>query len=151
MTDVRWLDDTEASAWRGLWVMSHLLFDRLGRELQRRSGLSLAEYDILVRLSAVAGERIRMSELAEQTLASRSCLSHQVGRLEAAGLVRREACPTDRRGAFAVLTPKGHRVLEAAAPGHVQDVRAYLIDALTREQLTQLATIAHAVEARLTP
>lgn len=150
MTEVRWLDEIEAGAWRGLWAMSQLLFDRLNRELQQRSGLSLAEYDVLVQLSEAPECGIRMSALAEDTRCSRSRLSHQIDRMEAAGLVRRTACPTDRRGAFAVLTPKGRQALEAAAGGHVEDVRTYLIDALTREQLTQLAAIADAVGARVT-
>lgn len=150
MTEVRWLDNVEARAWRGLWVMSQLLFDRLNQELQQRSGLSLAEYDILVRLSAAPECRLRMSTLAEDTRCSRSRLTHQIDRMEAAGLVSRTACLTDRRGAFAVLTSKGHRALEAAAPGHVEDVRTHLIDALTREQLEQLAAITGAVQARVT-
>lgn len=128
--------------------MSQLLFERLNRELQQRSGLSLAEYDVLVRLSEASEYGLRMSALAEEAGCSRSRLSHQIDRMEAAGLVKRTACPTDRRGAFAVLTPQGRRALEAAAPGHVEDVRTYLIDALTRDQLEQLAAIADAVEAR---
>lgn len=150
MTEARWLDDPEASAWRGLWTMSQLLFDRLNRELQQRSGLSLAEYDVLFRLSEASECGLRMSALAEDTHCSRSRLSHQIDRMEADGLVRRMSCPTDRRGAFAVLTPKGRQVLEDAAPGHIGDVRTFLIDALTREQLAQLTAIADAVEARVT-
>lgn len=148
MTEARWLDNVEAGAWRGLWAMSQVLFDRLNRELQRRSGLSLVEYDVLVRLSEASECGLRMSALAKDAGCSRSRLSHQIDRMEAAGLVSRMTCPTDRRGAFAVLTPKGCQVLEAAAVGHVEDVRIYLIDALTREQLEQLATIADAVRAR---
>jgi DNA-binding MarR family transcriptional regulator len=148
MTEARWLDDVEAGAWRGLWVMSHLLFDRLNRELERRSGLSLAEYHVLARLADASERGLRMSALAEDARCSRSRLSHQIDRMEAAGLVSRVTCPTDRRGAFAVLTPKGRHALEAAAPGYAKDVRTYLIDVLTREQLEQLAAIASAVEAR---
>lgn len=148
MTPPRWLDDLETGAWRGLWAMSQLLFERLNRELQQRSGLSLAEYDVLVRLSEASEHGLRMSALAEEAGCSRSRLSHQIDRMETAGLVKRAACPTDRRGAFAVLTPQGRRALVAAAPGHVEDVRTYLVDALTREQLQQLAAIAGAVQAR---
>jgi AraC-like DNA-binding protein len=133
MTDARWLDDVEADAWRGLWGMTQALFDTLNRELQRRSGLSLMEYDVLVRLAEASECGLRMSALAKDAGCSRSRLSHQIDRMEAAGLVTRA---------------KGRQVLEAAAPGHVDDVRIYLIDALTREQLEQLATIADAVQAR---
>jgi len=149
MSKARWLDETEAAAWRGLWAMSHLVFDRLGRELQRHSGLSIAEYDILVRLDTAEDGRIRMSALAEQTLAPRARLSYQIKGMQAAGLVDREECTTDRRGAFAVLTAAGREALRDTAPAHVQDVHTYLIEALTREQLEQLGTIADAVEAHL--
>jgi DNA-binding MarR family transcriptional regulator len=149
MSDETWLDDTEAGAWRGLWAMSHVLFDRLGRALQQRSGLSLFEYDILVRLSAAPGQRLRMSELAAQTLSSRARLSYQIKGMIAASLVAREEAASDRRGAFAVLTARGRRKLEDAAPGHVSDVRRHLINALDRTQLQQLADIADAVESHL--
>lgn len=149
MDDGVWLDDTEAGAWRGLWAMSHVLFARLGRELQARSGLSLFEYDILVRLAAAPDKRMRMSQLAERTLSSRARLSYQLKGMLADGLVDRQEATTDRRGAFAVLTPKGKRTLEDAAPGHVAAVRRHFIDALNRRQLEQLAGIADAVEAHL--
>lgn len=149
MSGPHWLDEVEAAAWRGLWAMSHMLFDRLGRELQAHSGLSLFEYDILVRLAAAPEQRMRMSDLATQVLSSRARLSYQIKGMLAQGLVIREECTTDRRGAFAVLTTQGARKLEDAAPGHVAEVRRHLVDALDPTQLQQLADIADAVETHL--
>ena len=145
MPAVWWLDDEEQEAWRAFLDATRLLFDRLDRELQRRSQISHADYEILVRLSEAPGRRMRMSELAARTQFSRSRLSHAVGRLEEAGWVTREDCPTDRRGAFAVLTDAGWEALRQAAPGHVGDVRHLLFDRLSREQVRALAAISRAL------
>lgn len=110
-----------------------------------------AYYEILVRLSEAPDRRLRMSELADSAGTSRSRLSHAVARLEEAGWVRREACPTDRRGAFAVLTDAGLEALTEAAPGHVEGVRAYLFDQLSAAQVEQLRRISEAVVANLAP
>jgi DNA-binding MarR family transcriptional regulator len=104
-----------------------------------------AYYEILVRLSESAGHTLRMSDLADACGSSRSRLSHAVARLEESGWVRREDCPTDRRGQLAVLTDEGYAVLKAAAPGHVEDVRRHLFDALTPTQVDQLRRISEAV------
>src|SRR5687768_5846996 len=122
----RWLTPTEMRAWRGLLTTDRLLFEQLGRDLGRDAGLSMADYEVLVQLSEADDRRLRMSDLASMSLLSKSRLSHQVGRLEEAGWVRRESCPSDRRGAFAVLTEEGFSVLAAAAPGHVDSVRKHL-------------------------
>jgi DNA-binding MarR family transcriptional regulator len=124
--------------WRAYLAASTLLQDRLSRELQASHGLTMADYEILVRLSESSERRLRMSELADSTLASRSRLSHQVDRLEKAGLVRREACEHDRRGANAVLTEHGMSVLVAAAPTHVEGVREHLVDLLTDREFAAL-------------
>jgi DNA-binding MarR family transcriptional regulator len=137
----RWLTDTEMQAWRGLLTTDRLLFEQLGRDLQQDSGLSMADYEVLVQLSEAPGRRLRMTELAAMSLLSKSRLSHQVARMEDAGWVRREACHDDRRGAFAVLTDGGFDVLVAAAPGHVESVRAHLFDHLSAEEVRQLAAI----------
>ena len=145
VADTRWLDDGEQRAWRAFLGASRLLLDTLDRELQHDAGMPHTYYEILVRLSEAPQRRLRMSELADAMLGSRSRLSHAVTRLEEAGWVRRTECPTDRRGQFAVLTQEGHRVLAAAAPGHVDGVRRHLLDALSAEQVDQLAAIGEAV------
>jgi DNA-binding MarR family transcriptional regulator len=144
-----WLDPDELRTWRGFVEAAQLLFDRLDRQLQRDAGLSHADYELLVRLSEADGQRMRMSELAEQTLFSRSRLSHAIARLEQPGWVRREGCPSDRRGTFAVLTPEGRRVLEAAAPGHVAAVRRHVFDQLSPVQQRQLQQISSRIRDRL--
>ena len=134
----RWLDVEQQRHWRAYIAATTLLQERLSRELQAAHGLTMADYEILVRLSESPGRSLRMSLLADHTLASRSRLSHQVDRLEKAGLVVREACESDRRGANAVLTEHGWEVLVAAAPTHVGGVREHLVDQLTPEQFAAL-------------
>jgi DNA-binding MarR family transcriptional regulator len=145
----RWLDDDEQSVWRSFLAATQLLSDRLDQELQRDSGIPHTYYEVLVRLSEVPGRQLRMSELADRSLSSRSRLSHAVARLEEAGWVRREMCPTDRRGQLAVLTDEGFAALEAAAPGHVNGVRQHLFDQLTTDQVRQLGEICAAIAAPL--
>jgi DNA-binding MarR family transcriptional regulator len=152
----RWLDETEQSAWRAWVAVMRLLPDRLAVRLQQRHKLTLTDYQILVALSESAGRRMRMTELAEHTLLSKSRLSHQINRMEQSGLVERQGCPTDRRGSFAVLTEHGFAVLREAAVTHVEDVRAHFVDLVTPEQLAALGaslwTIAdHLQEARTLP
>ncbi len=149
MTSTRWLDDHEQAVWRAFLAASSLLTDQLDRELQRDAGMPHTYYEILVVLSESPGHVLRMSELADRCLSSRSRLSHAVTRLEEAGWVERRSCPSDRRGAFAVLTDQGMAALEAAAPGHVQSVRCHLFDALTPQQIDQLGEISAAIRDRL--
>ncbi|HWH31721.1 MAG TPA: MarR family transcriptional regulator [Egibacteraceae bacterium] len=151
MTEPRWLDEDEQRAWRAFLAASRLLFDRLERELQHDAGMPHAYYEILVRLSEAPDRRLRMSELADKSLSSRSRVSHAARRLEEAGWLRREECETDRRGAWAVLTDAGYAVLQAAAPGHVEGVRTHLFDQLSAEQVAQLRQISEAVVAHLEP
>jgi DNA-binding MarR family transcriptional regulator len=134
----RWLDQQQQQNWRAWLAASILLQERLGRELQAQHGLTMAEYEILVRLSESDERRMRMSELADRTLSSRSRLSHQIDRMEKAGLVTREHCTEDRRGAWAVLTDHGWDVLVTAAPDHVESVRAHLVDVLSPTEFTAL-------------
>jgi DNA-binding MarR family transcriptional regulator len=145
----RWLSEDEQRAWRAYLESTKVLFDALDRQLQRDSDLPHAYYEILVRLSEAPNRTLRMSELANLTLSSRSRLSHAVARLEERGWVRRENCPTDRRGQNARLTDAGFAVLAAAAPGHVESVRRLVIDALTPDQLQQLTSIAEAIIDRI--
>ena len=148
---VRWLDTEERRIWLG-WIMStRLLWEEMERDLQRDSGLSFGHYEILVMLSETPGWRRRMSELADATQSSRSRLSHAVGRLEELGWVRREACPSDRRGQLAVLTDEGFAALEAAAPMHVESVRRHLFDLLSPEQLANLQEIQEVLLDELLP
>ncbi|MEW2374947.1 MarR family transcriptional regulator [Micromonospora sp. NPDC047812] len=146
----RWLDPDEQRTWRAYLTASRALMEALDRELQRDAGMPHAYYEILVRLSEAPRRRLRMSDLAEASGSSRSRLSHAVARLEAAGWVRREECPTDRRGQIAVLTDEGFATLAAAAPGHVEGVRRHLFDALTPTQVDQLRRISETLAAHLT-
>src|SRR4051794_37269249 len=116
-----WLDANEARAWRGYLLMTRLLFTELGRGLNRDSGLSHPDYEVLVNLSETPDHRLRMHELAGRLLWEKSRLSHQLTRMQQRGLVRREGCTTDARGLFVVLTDAGLAAIEAAAPGHVAD------------------------------
>ncbi|MFI7248174.1 MarR family winged helix-turn-helix transcriptional regulator [Micromonospora chalcea] len=146
----RWLDPDEQRTWRAFLTASRALMDALDRELQRDAGMPHAYYEILVRLSEAPDRRLRMSELAELTGSSRSRLSHAAARLEASGWIRREDCPTDRRGQIAVLTDKGFATLAAAAPGHVEGVRRHLFDALSPAQVDQLRRISETLAEHLT-
>ncbi|KOX10457.1 MarR family winged helix-turn-helix transcriptional regulator [Micromonospora profundi] len=146
----RWLDPDEQRTWRAFLTASRALMDTLDRELQHDAGMPHAYYEILVRLSEASGHQLRMSELAELTGSSRSRLSHAVARLEAAGWVRREECPTDRRGQIALLTDAGFATLSAAAPGHVEGVRRHLFDALSPAQVDQLRRISETLAEHLT-
>lgn len=134
----RWLTPLEQKAWRAYLSAHKLLSHRLDRELHG-FGLSLNDYEILVTLSESPDHRMRMSDLADVTIQSRSRLSHQISRMEAAGLVTREGCPEDRRGTFAVLTEAGWQTIQRVAPHHVAGVREHFIDLLSQEQLENLA------------
>ena len=134
----RWLTPDEQDAWRAYLATSKLLFRQLDRDLQP-FGLSGNDYEILVVLSEAPEHRLRMTDLADATAQSRSRLSHQITRMEAAGLVRRETCPGDKRGLFAVLTETGMATIERVAPFHVDSVRRHFIGLLTPDQLERAA------------
>lgn len=133
----RWLAPDQQRAWRAHLATSKLLARQLDRELQSL-GLSLNDYEILVALSEAPRRRLRMTELADATAQSRSRLSHQVTRLTANGLVRRDTCPGDRRGLYAVLTDQGLATIRSAAPRHVDGVRRHFVDRLTAQQLAAI-------------
>jgi DNA-binding MarR family transcriptional regulator len=149
MDATRWLDADEDRAWRAYRRMRLLLDAQITRDLAHDSGLSDPDYDVLSNLSEAADHRWRLNELAARMLWSRSRLSHHIARMEQRGLVRREECASDARGAFVVLTEGGLRAIQDAAPGHVASVRRHLVDVLTREQLRTLDEIATTVVARL--
>ncbi|KQS65983.1 MarR family winged helix-turn-helix transcriptional regulator [Modestobacter sp. Leaf380] len=145
----RWLDEGEQQAWRAWLYSTQLLADRLDRELTRETGISHAYYEILVQLSETPGRSLRMSELAERCLSSRSRLSHAVSRLEERGWVRRQVCESDGRGQLAVLTDDGFAALEKAAPVHVESVRTHLFDQLTPEQVAAMQDLGQTLLAHL--
>ena len=120
MSDIRWLDDDEQHVWRSYLDVSRLLNERLQHQLVKDSGLSLPEYEIFVQLSEAPDRMLRMSELAERAVNSRSRLTHTVSRLESRGLVRREPCPDDGRGAR-----RGGAIgaVRPAEPGRGEDAR----------------------------
>ncbi|CAM4067240.1 MarR family winged helix-turn-helix transcriptional regulator [Kibdelosporangium persicum] len=150
MTQPRWLDETEDRAWRGYRRMFLLLNAQVNRDLARDSGLSEPDYDVLSALSEAKNHRCRLKKLAERMLWSQSRLSHHVTRMQHRGLVTREDCADDARGATIVLTKAGRRAIEAAAPLHVESVRRHFFDHLTREQVEMLGDATHAVVNALT-
>jgi len=139
VADPEWLDDEEMRAWHAFIATSALLDRRLDQQLREDVGLSHLQYEILVQLSAAEGNAMRMTELADSLLNSKSGLTYQISQLEKAGLVHRAPCTIDVRGVYAALTNKGKRLLERAAPSHVALVRQLLIDVLTPEQRTAIA------------
>lgn len=145
MAETRWLSEDEQCTWRAFLTAMRLLTDQLDRELQHDANIPHTYYEILVALSEAPGRRLRMNQLAEVCQSSRSRLSHAVNRLEEAGWVRREACPTDKRGALAVMTDDGFAAIAAAAPGHVEGVRRHVFDVLTPEQIRHLGEISAAI------
>jgi DNA-binding MarR family transcriptional regulator len=141
----RWLTPKEQRAWRAYLAASHLLEDALDRQLQQDAGMPHLYYSILANLSEAPERRMRMTDLAEGLKITRPRLTYAVTRLEKDGLVGRESCRWDKRGSIAVLTAEGLAVLERAAPGHVETVRAALFDRLTAEQVGQLEEICASV------
>jgi DNA-binding MarR family transcriptional regulator len=146
---MQWLDEEEQRTWRAFLSATRLLWAQLDRELLAEADMPSSYYAILVMLSEAPERALRMNDLAAGTQSSPSRISHAVGRLEKAGWVRREICPSDRRGWYAVLTDEGLGALEAAAPKHVDSVRAHLFDQLSRNQLGQLRQICDRLLAHL--
>ncbi|TWD22895.1 DNA-binding MarR family transcriptional regulator [Streptomyces sp. T12] len=147
----RWLTDEEQRVWRAYVDATTLLEDHLDRQLQRDAGMPHVYYGLLVKLAEAPRRRLRMTELAKDAKITRSRLSHAVARLEKNGWVRREDCPSDKRGQFAVLTDEGMEVLRTHAPGHVEAVRQAVFDRLTPEQQKSLGEIMKIVAEGLQP
>lgn len=147
MTETRWLDGDQQRGWRAYLLGTQRLQEALNRQLEEDSGISLSEYEILVRLSEAEGRTVRMSELAAQMMHSRSRVTHTVARMERQGLVSRQACSDDRRGVNCVMTDAGWELLVRAAPGHVAAVRRHLVDLLEPDDFTTLGRIMAAVAA----
>nr|WP_029930370.1 MarR family transcriptional regulator [Nocardia otitidiscaviarum] len=151
----RWLTPAQQRAWRAYMEGSQRLMAELNRQLLADSRLSLADYRILVKLSEAPGRAMRMSDLADGVLSSRSRLTHQIRRMEAQHMVRRTSAEEDGRGVRAHLTEEGMRRLRAAAPGHVDAVHRDFIDLLTPQQLEAVAAaftlIGRALDQRPPP
>lgn len=148
MGEPEWLTEREARAWRGYRQMRLLLDTQIARDLTRETGLSDADYTVLVALSEAPDHRMRLIELARRTLWSKSRLSHQLSRMERRGHVRRDESdqhPGHARATDAVLTPDGLRLIEDAAPKHLASVRRHLIDQLTDDQIDALGDVADSV------
>ena len=145
----RWLSAQEQRHWRAFRNGVALLLEVLGRELDEQCGLSMHEYEVMVRLSESPDRTLRMSELANGIGHSRSRLTHTIARMEGAGLVERRACRSDLRGVECTLTDAGFQRLVDAAPLHVASVRAHLVDVLTADQLAALGDAMAVVEQRL--
>ena len=125
------LQGADQATWRTYFEATRLLLDELDRRLHEDAGISLADYGLLSKLATADEWGMRMGELAEGTVSSRSRISHAVDRLEGMGWVERRACPTDRRGSYAALTEAGRRKLAEAEPGLSEVVRRHLLDHLT--------------------
>lgn len=144
-----WLDPREQRAWRALMTMQDGLSEFLERQLRTRCGLSHADYQVLAHLSEAPEGRLRSFELGHRLRWEKSRLSQHLGRMRNRGLVVRERCLTDQRGAVIAITPRGSDLIQAAAPQHVADVRDVLIDHLTADELDMLDTIGSKVHDRL--
>ncbi|MFF3497332.1 MarR family winged helix-turn-helix transcriptional regulator [Streptomyces sp. NPDC002795] len=136
-TATPWLTDEEQCAWRTHLEVNRLLNYQLEKDLQP-FGLTMNDYEILVNLSEAEDLRMRMSDLAAATLQSKSRLSHQITRMENAGLVRRENCESDRRGLYTVLTDHGMETMRKVAPHHVASVRRNFVDLVSAQELGSL-------------
>lgn len=147
----RWLDEDELAAWVRLAAVVELLPGVLDTQLRRDAELTHFEYFVLAMLSEAPKRTLRMATLAAQTNATLPRLSHVIRRLEDRGLVQRFPCPEDARATNARLTAIGWKKVRQAAPGHVANVRRYVIDALTPEQVHQLAGTTDAILGRLDP
>jgi DNA-binding MarR family transcriptional regulator len=149
--DTRWLSTEESAAWVRLVALTELLPGVLDQQLLNDVQLTHFEYGTLMALAAAPERTMRMTALASRTNATLPRLSHVARRLEERGLIRRFPCPTDRRATNATVTDAGLDLIDQAAPGHVDTVRANVLDALTPDQLGQLYEVAGAILARLDP
>jgi DNA-binding MarR family transcriptional regulator len=149
MDDPRWLNPLELQAWRNLQFLRGPLAAVLNRQLTLDSGLSTADYEVLVVLSESPGGTLRAGELGRIIGWEKSRLSHHIKRMESRELVQRRECPTDGRGAFVAITEHGRDVIAMAAPGHVEAVRRFVIDLLSEHELEVLAGIGEKVGAGL--
>ena len=151
MEKTRWLTPEQLRAWIRLEAVMELLPAVLDSQLQRDAQLTHFEYLVLAKLSESPERVLRMTALAATTNSTLPRLSHVVSRLETRGFVERVPCPGDRRATNAHLTETGWQKVVATAPGHVENVRAHVIDALSDAQLGQLDDIMQAMLQKLDP
>ena len=144
----KWLNSREMKAWRSYIITSRRLLDALDLDLEGHD-LSMADYEVLAQLSEAPGRRLRMSELAEIAMLSKSRLSHRITVMEKAGWVTRQACTEDKRGSWAVMTDKGFRAIVKAAPDHVRSVRERFLDRLSVKDQESMATLFDRIETGL--
>ncbi|HEY7487475.1 MAG TPA: MarR family transcriptional regulator [Streptosporangiaceae bacterium] len=149
MSETRWLTAPQQRDWRAFVDGSVRLLDVLDQSLKTTHGLSMAEYEILVRLSEAPDRKLRMAQLAAEASQSRSRLSHTCARLESKGLVRRETCPSDKRGVLAYLTDEGFATLERASHDHVTSVRDYFVDVVDATDLEAIGRAFNAIIRRV--
>jgi DNA-binding MarR family transcriptional regulator len=135
------LNDRELAAWKGLLATHSRLVHELDAELERQHGLPLSSYEVLMNLDYAAGNRLRMGELADRLLLSRSGITRLADRLEKQGLIARERCDDDGRGYFATLTDQGRALVTAARPDHLAEVRRRFLDRLDAEDIDALGAI----------
>lgn len=147
--ETRWLDEHQQVQWRAFLGGITVLMDQLDRDMRAEHELSMAEYEILVRLSEIDERAIRMADLAAALSHSRSRITHTIGRLERAGLVQRIQCDTDGRGVTAVLTDKGFDTLSKAAHTHVRGVREYFVDLASPADFDAVGRVMSAVQEKL--
>jgi len=136
-----WLDEAETEAWRTFIAVATTVIRDIDSDLKIHSGLSFEDYDVLVHLSEASDHRLRMIELSERILHSRSRLTQRIDRMASRGLVKREHCTDDRRGTLAVLTAEGNAAIVRAAPEHLESVRRRIIDRFDATELASLTTL----------
>lgn len=149
MTDTPWLDDRSQQVWRRWLHVTSRLPGAIGNQLQNDSNLSHADFAVLVQLSEAPNGQSRIAELADTLQWERSRLSHQLTRMQKRGLICREECVDDGRGAFAVLTQEGRDRIEQAAPGHARLIRSIFFDDLPPEDLAAFDRILAHLATRL--
>lgn len=145
----RWLTEDEQRAWRGLVQMTSQLNARMNRQLQEEYGVSLADYEVLVVLTDAPEGRCRVFEISGMLAWEQSRVSHQLARMQRRGLVARQECPTDARGAFVVLTEAGRAAIGRAAPAHVDTVRQLVFEGAAPDELAALDALTSRVLDRL--
>jgi DNA-binding MarR family transcriptional regulator len=145
----RWLDEREAHLWRSWLRLNQELLSTLEEQIGREGDLSGADFAVLVHLWAAADGMLRARELGREFLWDRSRLSHHLGRMEKRGLIVREECAEDARGAMVRMTDAGRAAIEHAAPGHVAATRRYFFDLLSNDEVDLLTALVDRVLANL--
>lgn len=141
MDETRWLDAEEMRIWRAFIETRGRVIHELEHSLKQNANMTLDDYEVLVLLSEASDHRMRMTAMSQKLVHSQSRLTQRIDRLVKRRWVRREQCPEDRRGTHAVITSDGMAAIEAAAPGHVCDVREFLIDLIEPEERQTVADV----------